>query len=271
MFWTRVASAVVLGILVILIVQKGGPWAFFAVVSLVVVLGAREFSRFTGSTGGLLPRLLSIVVAWLFCLSSFLSSLKVNWIDINDLVLCLAISVPFLTEIIRKNPRSALLNISSVLLGALYVGWLFGRHLILLRQMPDGRYLVLLLVGITWSGDIGAYLIGMRFGKHKVIPAISPGKSVEGYVAGMVFACATALLIRYWLLPDITLLHTVILGIGLTIVGQVGDLAESLLKRGASVKDSGSLMPGHGGILDRCDSMIFIAPALYYYVRFIGS
>jgi len=174
-------------------------------------------------------------------------------------------------EIIRRDPRSALLNTSSALLGVVYIGWLFGRHLILLRQIPEpaGRHLIFLLVGITWSGDIGAYLIGMRFGKHKLIPAISPGKSVEGYVAGVALSCIAVLAIRHWLLSDIKLLHMVTLGIGLTIIGQIGDLAESLLKRGANVKDSGRLMPGHGGILDRCDSMIFIAPALYYYISLL--
>jgi len=280
MFWTRVASAVVFGVLVVLIVQSG-LWVFFIAVSIVVILSAYEFSRLVGSTGEgthsefkdssstkfHVLRLVSCVsLAWLLCLSSF----KPNWIDVN-LVLCLAIGLPFSTEIIKRNPRSALLNTSSALLGILYVGWLFGRHLILLRQMPDGRHLVFLLLGITWSGDIGAYLIGIRFGKHKVVPAISKGKSIEGYIAGIVFSVITALAIRHWLLSSIRLLHVVVLGIGLTIIGQIGDLAESLLKRSANVKDSGRLMPGHGGLLDRCDSMIFIAPALYYYIRLICS
>ena len=262
MFWTRVASAVVFGILVILIVLKGGLWGFFALVSVVAVLSVYEFSRLVGRESGLLPSIPNILIAWLLCLSSF----KPDWADAN-LILCLAIVVPLSIEIIRRDPRSALLNTSSTLLGILYIGWLFGRHVVLLRQVQevDGRHLIFLLAGITWSGDIGAYLTGRRFGKHKAIPAISPGKSVEGYVAGVVFSCITALAIRYWLLSEIALLHMIILGIGLTIMGQIGDLAESLLKRGANVKDSGSLMPGHGGILDRCDSMIFIAPVLYYY------
>ncbi len=264
MFWTRFLSAIVLGILVVFIVLQSELWIFFALVSLVVVLGAREFPRLTGSASSLLSRLPSILIAWLLCLSSF----RPDWVDTN-LVICLAVGLPFLIEIVKRNPPSALLNISSALLGVLYVGWLFGRHLILLRQMSDGRNLIILLIGITWSGDIGAYLVGMRFGKHKIIPAISPGKSIEGYLAGIVFSCVVALAIRHWLLTDIGLLHMVIMGIGLAIIGQIGDLAESLLKRGANMKDSGTIMPGHGGILDRCDSMIFIAPALYYYSIYI--
>ncbi len=261
MLWKRVLSAVVFGIVVVLII-KSNLWVFFTAVSVVVILSAIEFSRLTGSKSILLPGLLNTLMAWLFCLSSF----RPEWIDIN-IVLCLAIGLPFLVEIIRRKPGSALLNVSAALLGVLYTGWLFGRHLILLRQMPDGRHLLFLLMGIAWSGDIGAYFIGMYFGKHKVIPAVSPGKSVEGYVAGIAFACITALALHYWLLSDIKLVHIIILAVGLTIIGQIGDLAESLLKRGANVKDSGRLMPGHGGILDRCDSMIFITPALYYYVN----
>jgi phosphatidate cytidylyltransferase len=133
--------------------------------------------------------------------------------------------------------------------------------------MDDGKNLVFFLVGVTWVGDIAAYLVGRSLGKHKIIPAISPGKSLEGYIAGMAFSCIAALGLRYWLLSDVMALsHAIILGIGLTIIGQIGDLAESLLKRGANVKDSGAIMPGHGGLLDRCDSLIFITPALYYYV-----
>ena len=263
MFWKRVLSAVFLGFLVIIIVQSG-PWVFFAAVSIFVILSALELSRLAGVTGGLPSRLLSAAVAWLFCLAAF----KPNWIN-TDLVLCLAIGLPFLIEIIRRQPDSALLNVSSALLGSFYAGWLFGRHLLLLWHMPNGKHLIFFLMGVAWVGDIAAYLIGRLLGKHKIIPAISPGKSLEGYIAGTVFACITALALRHWLLKDMELMHAIILGIGLTIVGQIGDLAESLLKRGAKVKDSGTLIPGHGGVLDRCDSLIFITPALYYYVSLL--
>ena len=233
-------------------------------VSLAVVLGFVELSRLTQTNTSISETSINIILAWLLCFSS----LKPNWLDLN-LVISLAVVLPFLMAIVRRDPPSAIPNISSALLGIMYVGWLFGRHLILLRQMQHGLQLIVLLISITWSGDIGAFLIGRRWGKHKLIPAISPGKSLEGYIAGIVFACATAMLIHIWLLQDVQLLHIIILGAMLTVVGQLGDLAESLLKRAANVKDSGSVMPGHGGILDRCDSMIFIAPALYYYSTFV--
>jgi phosphatidate cytidylyltransferase len=135
--------------------------------------------------------------------------------------------------------------------------------------MPDGINLIYLLLGITWCSDIGAYLVGKQFGKRKIMPAISPNKSLEGYIGGLIFGVATSLAICSWLLPNIKPIHAVIMGLIFTIIGQIGDLAESILKRGANVKDSGKLMPGHGGILDRCDSLVFITPALYYYSVYI--
>lgn len=205
-----------------------------------------------------------IAIAWLFCLSTF----RPSWIDINY-VFYLAIGLPFLMEVIRRDPDSALRNVSSALLATIYVGWLFGRHLLLLLEMPEGKHLVFFLMGVTWSGDIAAYLIGRKFGKHKIVPSISPAKSAEGYIAGVILSCITAVALWYLFMEDMILIHAIVLGIGLAIIGQIGDLAESLLKRGADVKDSGTLIPGHGGILDRCDSLIFITPALYYYVNLL--
>ncbi|MBD3180871.1 phosphatidate cytidylyltransferase [Candidatus Poribacteria bacterium] len=264
MFWTRVLSAIVFGAIVVFIIFKGQLWGLFALVSFIIILGCIEFSNIANSKVDLPLTLISVIIALLIC---FLA-LKPSWINVK-LVLCLAVSLPFLVEIIRRKPQSALLKVSSTLLGIIYLGWLFGHHIILLRKMQDGIALVILLSGITWIGDIGAYLVGKRFGKHKVIPAISPGKSLEGYIGGIVLSCLAAFLIGRWLLPEIALVHIIIMGAGLTIIGQIGDLAESMLKRGADLKDSGSIIPGHGGILDRCDSLIFITPAFYYYTIYI--
>ena len=263
MFWKRVVSAIIFAAVVILVIQKGGLWGFLAIVSLVVIIGTLEFSELAIPKRNSLLLFFVLPINLLFCFSP----LK-DWIDIHA-VLCFAILFPFVYEIIRRKPSSALPNISSFVLCVLYVGWLFGRHLILLRQMPDGVALIYLSLGIAWGSDIGAYLIGKQFGKHRIIPAISPGKSLEGYIAGIFFGIAVSLALCYWLLPDIGLLQACIMGLILTVMGQIGDLAESILKRSANVKDSGKIMPGHGGILDRCDSLVFITPALYYYSIYV--
>ncbi|MGQ9607979.1 MAG: phosphatidate cytidylyltransferase [bacterium] len=264
MFIKRLASAIIFALFVIIIVQYGNSWFFFVLVSIFVVLSSIEFTKLAKLTGGSYSSFITVPITWLICLSAFRSS----WIDTN-LILFITIALLALYEIIRSKPVSALLNISSAIFGIIYIGWLLGRHLILLRQMIDGKQIIFLLLGITWSGDIGAYLIGKQFGKHKAFPIISPKKSWEGFIAGIIFGILSTFILCHSFSLNIGLVHIIIMGVLLTIIGQIGDLTESILKRGASVKDSGNLMPGHGGILDRCDSLIFITPALYYYLRYI--
>jgi len=258
MFWTRLISAIIFGTIVVIAIQMGNHLTFFIIVSIFVILSAIEFLNLANPSENSVIKCINVFTTWLVCLSSF----KPDWIDIN-LVFCLAIGLPFIIEIIKRKPKLALLSASSAILGFFYIGWLFGRHLILLRQMSDGKLLIFLLISVAWSSDIGAYLIGKKFGKHKIIPSISPGKSLEGFISGIAFGVLASLFSYFYL--NINPVHAIIMGIMLTIIGQLGDLAESLMKRSANVKDSGKLMPGHGGILDRCDSMIFITPALYYY------
>lgn len=264
MFLKRVISAIIFAFIVILAIHKGGIWGLFVIVSIAVILSSIEFSGFVVSKKSRLLIIITIPINFLLCLSP----LKPELIDTN-LLLCLAIISLFTIEIVRAEIDFALLNVSASILSIIYVGWLFGRHLVLIRQMPDGREFIYLILGITWSGDIGAYLIGRQFGKHKIIPAISPKKSLEGYIAGLLFGVATSIALCHFLNLNIELYHAIILGVGLTIIGQLGDLAESLMKRSAKIKDSGKIMPGHGGILDRCDSLIFIAPSFYYYSVYI--
>lgn len=264
MFWKRVISAIIFAVLVILVIQKGGLFGFLSIVSIIVIIGTVEFSELTIPKRNRPLLIITIPLNLLLCFSP----LKPDWINAN-LVLCLAVILPFLYEIIIRRPNLALPNLSSSVLCVLYVGWLFGYHLALLRQMTNGKEVIYLLVSIAWSSDIGAYLVGRKIGKHKVIVAISPKKSIEGYIAGLIFGVCASVGICYWLLPNVNLTHAIVIGSTMTIIGQLGDLAESVLKRSVNAKDSGKIMPGHGGILDRCDSIIFITPALYYYLLYI--
>jgi len=160
-------------------------------------------------------------------------------------------------------------------MGIIYAGWAFGRHLVLIRDMKIdnmeiGVGLIVLFIAIIWCGDTGAYAIGRLFGRHKLIPTISPGKTIEGTMGGLFFGILGGIAIKYVFLPEVIALHhVIILGILLGIIGQTGDLGESLLKRNANMKDSGNLIPGHGGVLDRCDSMILTAPVFYYYLKYL--
>jgi phosphatidate cytidylyltransferase len=149
-----------------------------------------------------------------------------------------------------------------VVLGIIYLGGLLGCGS-LLRGERDGRQLVYFLAFTTWAGDIGAYYVGSRWGRRPLLPRVSPKKTVEGAMGGIAATALVAGLGSGWLWPRLPIGTAVWVGVMLAIVGMVGDLSESAVKRAAGVKDSGSIIPGHGGVLDRLDSLIFAVPVLY--------
>ncbi len=155
-----------------------------------------------------------------------------------------------------------------ILFGVLYVGFPLGT-VVSTRSLPAGEFLVLFLAVVTWASDTGAYYTGTLWGKHPLLPSVSPKKTVEGVLGGLALAVGVALLAQWWFASQLSLSDAVILGILLTVTGLLGDLFESVIKRCAGVKDSGGILPGHGGMLDRLDSLLFTAPAFYYYVAYV--
>ena len=157
--------------------------------------------------------------------------------------------------------------------GILYMGWLLG-HYVTLRELDHGRELVLLVLFSTFACDTAAFFAGRTWGRHLMAPVISPKKTWEGAVAGFAAAIAAALVLRSllnlgdWELP-LSNVQTIALGCLTGLFAQLGDLLESLIKRRAGAKDSGRLMPGHGGILDRIDSLVFTGAIVYYYVIWV--
>ena len=127
--------------------------------------------------------------------------------------------------------------------------------------------MLLFIFSVIWWGDIAAYYVGKYLGKHSLAPRVSPGKTVEGSLGGLAGNLAGGLAAWAWFFQEISLTHCLIVIVICGIIGQFGDLAESILKRSAGVKDSGSLIPGHGGLLDRIDSLMFAAPAFYFYLK----
>jgi len=158
-------------------------------------------------------------------------------------------------------------ELALLLFGFLYVPLLLG-HLALLRELAFGRQWIFLVLLIIMAGDSAAYFSGVSLGRRKLYPAISPNKSIEGAIGGLAGSLGGALLARFWFFPELTLADCFLLGIGLGAFGQVGDLFESMLKRSFGVKDSGAIIPGHGGLLDRLDSLLFAFPVAYYYALF---
>ncbi len=182
------------------------------------------------------------------------------------LFIVLALLFLILMQFRRRQNSGVIVAISTTLFGILYVSWFFS-FLIKIRYLNNGIGLLSTVLLITKLGDIGAYLLGSRFGKTPLIPHISPNKSVEGAIGGLIFSVLGALISRPFL--HFAYPHLIVMGIFLGVLSQLGDLSESLIKRDCQIKDSGVIFPGIGGVLDSIDSLLFTAPAFYFYMSII--
>ena len=187
------------------------------------------------------------------------------------LVVMVLVIVTLISAMLRGAPFDKMIASSgATVLGVLYVA-LLGTHLVLIRTgfTPDqSRHLLSFFFLVLMGSDAGAYYIGRAFGKRKLAPAISPGKTWEGVFGGVAAALAMATLAHFWFFRELPLKWTLPLAFAMCIVGILGDLVESALKRSASAKDAANILPGHGGLLDRLDSLLFNAPLLYYFALF---
>jgi phosphatidate cytidylyltransferase len=256
----RVLTAAIAVPLFTWLVSRGPAWLFVALVLVVGTLALWEVLRlFEGAGQPVYARLglaLGVVV-----LATFAGPVTpAGRGAILSLVMAIILSVPVWSRRAPATEPAAL-----TLLGVLCIGWFLG-HSLAVYRLPDGADLILLLAGITWIGESAAYVVGSAMGRHKLAPTISPKKTVEGAIAQLAGSVLAGLGLAVWLVPDWTVAQTVLVGVVLGVTGQVGDLAESALKRAAGVKDAGGLLPGHGGVLDRVDGLLFNAPAFYYCV-----
>jgi phosphatidate cytidylyltransferase len=266
----RIATGLVFVPLLYLLARAGGL-AFTGFVALQVALGLNEFYRMMRGKqlepSARLGILTGLGVVWVAYApygtqGGFLSTAVV--------LLVLALSL-------RRAPRPRQVESMAVtLFGVLYIGWL-SAHFILLRELPwragtdyaEGASYVLLAFFVTWSCDTGAYAIGRMFGRRRPWTLISPRKSLEGSFGGLLSAVAGAFVARAWFAPYLGVWDPLALGLLVGVFAQVGDLVESLLKRDARHGDSSDMIPGHGGVLDRFDSLYFGAPIVYYYLKLV--
>jgi len=190
---------------------------------------------------------------------------------INPLLLTSAVVIPLIYLLFRRHKEEAFTSWLWTLAGILYIGWLLS-HLVALRGLDYGRNWVFFVLFVTWISDTTAFFVGRRFGRHRLAPHISPAKTWEGTIGGICGAIAVSTLFFTPTVFQLPLLHwqAILFSALASILGQVGDLVESLLKRNMGVKDSGKLMPGHGGILDRIDSLLFASIVIYYYAVWVG-
>lgn len=261
----RIVPGLLIAGLWLLLLLVGSALLFNLVILVVVLIGANEYVRMASPTiGSSLERFtLSCIVALpvvITCFYPYQAALLPSFL----LSFLLSIWYFLYRYRVLENCYSQL---SRLVMGIFYVG-ILGAHLILLRASPEGAVWVLIATVITASSDSGAYFVGKRFGKKKLCPKISPNKTVEGAIGGLFCALVAALVFAGLLLSSVDYFALAAVTIALTGFGIAGDLTESIIKRGTDTKDSGSCLAGHGGILDRVDSLLFVAPVLYYILIF---
>ena len=301
----RVLTAVILIPIVVLALFRAPLWLFTLLVLGVALLAAREYFDIAEKTGykpfrALTYPLLTAVFVLSYACGQFLEaaqnfrpSLAFNVAFVVALVLVVVSPFVLLVAGMTREPLSqALPDIAVSFLSLPYVGISLA-SMIVVRSSVNGALFLLFLMLLVWSGDIAAYYFGRAFGKHKLSPQISPGKSWEGSIASVVGAIVVAVLLFRYLQPIYTLLSSlrllpqagqrlsvmmqhptfprapvalvIVLAVCVNLAAQVGDLVESMLKRGGGVKDSGSLLPGHGGVLDRIDALLFAAIVGWFF------
>jgi len=246
-------------------------WVFIAVVLGLTIGGLYEFFYLIRKKGIPIYSYTGIIFGILIPLSIYFQfELTRKW---ELLFIVLVLLLIFLLQFTRRDNTNAIVGISTTLFGVLYVSWFFS-FLIKIRFLLPGVGGVKLLgfiLLITKCGDMGALLVGSKIGKHPLLPRVSPGKTIEGSIGSFVFSAASAMLARS-LLPaelNFSLWHVALIGVFFGGIGQLGDMSESLIKRDCNVKDSGKLLPALGGVLDAIDSLLFSAPAFYFYMTLI--
>tara|TARA_B100000686_G_scaffold353432_1_gene459034 strand:+ start:12690 stop:13484 length:795 start_codon:yes stop_codon:yes gene_type:complete len=247
----------------VVLVYWGPPWAFFFFASAGIVIATREYFDMVSTIGVEGYPWLGLTLSFLLA-SCFYFDTKwlAEWIIIA-LVSCFTAWILF-----DKDVRLAIDQIGYTLLGVLWVAGTLS-YLILIRNLEGGESLLSFVFLTVWSGDAAAYYGGRAYGERPLASAISPKKTVEGAVLGLSGSLAAGGLAHFWFIPKIFLTHCLIMGLFCGIIGQFGDLAESALKRHAGVKDSGNLIPGHGGVLDRVDGLMFAGPVFYFYYKWV--
>jgi phosphatidate cytidylyltransferase len=289
----RVLTAVVLIPVVLLIVFKA-PWPVFDfVVAAIVILTLREYLDVTDAYGIKPFRWITYLVSTFVVLGFTLYNFRwMGWrlpiFEFSVIALAYLLVLIFgVPAVFRRDMKMVVPASAMSVFGVFYIAFSLAL-LIRLRHMAQSEYLIVFILFSVWGGDIAAYYIGKNFGRHKLAPVVSPNKSWEGAVASVIASIGIAVLVFHFRQyinalfthepdPDVLdpaplgMLCVVGLGLVSNIAAQFGDLFESALKRGAGVKDSGTLLPGHGGMLDRIDALLFAIPVVWYYAHVTGQ
>ena len=260
----RIYSALIFIPLFYLLTRHLPPVVFFVLIGTTVLIAQWEFLRLLIPERALLGHVIVGMPGTLLLLSAMQWPTAISF----HLALLMTLTAFLVYQVGYAPLGTSHLSMVVLLFGMIYIGYTLG-HLLWLRNLKDGAFLVFFVLWVTWAGDTAAYFIGTLWGRRPLAPQLSPQKTLEGLLGSLVVAPIMAWVGHIWFLPMITSLDCLVLGLLLTMLGVVGDLSESALKRHVGIKDTSSLIPGHGGIFDRVDSLLLSVPAFYYYVAFV--
>jgi phosphatidate cytidylyltransferase len=259
----RIATALVGAPLIIALLYKGPPWGFFLLVLPAALIGAWELFNMT-HPGDRLSQAMGVGMSAAASLALYTSDGDTR--VLVTMIVVVPLAGPLLTLVRLGDMKTAALRACAMGFGPLYLGVPLTLLAIMRRDLGgDGPAYVVLTIMFAWFGDTGGYFAGRFLGRHKLYEAVSPKKTIEGSIGGLGGSVFGALLAHFWFLPSLSLPHGIILALVAGALGQAGDLGESALKRSTGVKDSGAIVPGHGGILDRVDALLVTSAVTFLY------
>lgn len=248
-------------------ISTGGV-LFAGLIGVVCILAFAEYFRITFNPKGKTVSVILLALSYL-AIPGIIAAAYLKWVDLipGILVLYLILSGLFSLTQFKSDPF-VLENLSKQVQGMVYIPGLLC-FLVLIRNSADGATWIFLLLLVIFAGDTGAFYAGSYLGKHKLCPSVSPGKTIEGSIGGILANIVVGSIIKGFFLPELPWGVSIIFFVIIGAVGQIGDLFESQLKRVSGIKDSGSILPGHGGILDRIDALMFAAPVVYLFKAYV--
>jgi phosphatidate cytidylyltransferase len=259
----RIATAAVGAPLIVWLLYFGPPWGFYLLVLPATLIAGWELFNMTHPEDRV-SQVMGVIVTAMVSFATYLSSAD-NRI-LATMILCVPLAGPLLTLVRLGDMKTAALRACALGFGPLFVGIPITLLAVLRRDLGStGPGYVVVTIMFAWFGDTGGYFAGRFLGRHKLYEAVSPKKTVEGAVGSLAGSVFGAVLAHFWFLPSLSLAHGIPLALVAGVLGQAGDLGESVLKRSFGVKDSGAIVPGHGGILDRVDALMLTSAVTYLY------
>ncbi len=261
----RVLTALVGAPLLVFLALWEVAWGWKALILVAIILSLVEYGQMAFKKEDIVPKYLTVVMGSLF------GALLLSVFKFNPYLLLFApwvVLIVLMSMVLMPGDiKESAVNASKVLLGVFYIAQL-AAFLGLMKDLPHGGRWIIFTLTIVWLNDTGAYFVGKSMGRHKFAPVVSPNKTWEGAIGGTVASCLAGVGATFYV-PGLTIPVALILSAFVGTFGQLGDLAESLLKRSFGVKDSGNLLPGHGGILDRIDALLFAFPIMFGYLYLV--